>query len=80
MNLKMVYRLHRRSGGRCASVVVVSARWVRRRRWRSRRSPTSVGPSTLCQILWPAAGASVCLGVNDDYSRECLACIVDTSL
>ena len=29
---------------------------------------------------WPAAVDSACVGVIEDYSRECLARIVDTSL
>lgn len=36
-------------------------------------SPTSVAGSAI-------AGSRSCSGVIDDYSRECLACIVDTSL
>ncbi len=44
------------------------------------QGPTSAGASTSCRMRSTTAGASRVLAVVDDFTRECLATVVDTSL
>ncbi len=80
VNHKKVYRLYReeklsvrKRGGRKRALGT-------RAPLSFRRAATSVGASTSCRTLCAMAGGSACLAIVDDFTRECLALIVDTSL
>jgi len=80
MNPKKVYRLYRekrltvrKRGGRKRAL----GTWARRR---FRKNSTSAGRSTMRSDALACGRRFRMLNVIDDYSRECLACIVDTSL
>ena len=81
LNHKKLFRLYREE------------RLVVRQAWRSQagfgntgadddrhRVRTSAGAWTSSPTYWPTAAASGCLTVVDDFTRECLALVVDTSL
>ena len=77
MNLKKVYRLYREER---LTVRKRSGRSARGHRWRFHKKPTSTGRSTTRSDALACGRRFRMLNVIDDYSRECLACIVDTSL
>ena len=62
------------------------ARWAqagdraRRRRWRCRRRPNQRWSLDFVSDTFATAGGSGSLRVVDDFTRECLALVADTSL
>ena len=69
-----------RNGSRCASEAGASGRSARVPRCCSPGTATSAGRSISSRMHWPTAGGFRILAVVDDFSRECLALVVDTSL
>ena len=80
LNHKKLHSFPSRSGCRCAVAAAASEHSAPERRWPCRTGRTSAGRSISCTISSATAGALVILAVVDDFTRECLALVADTSL
>ena len=81
MNQKRFRRLYLgRRSCRCAGVAAANGRWACGRRSNCQVVPTSAGRWISCPTASPTAGASASSAVVNDFTRESLALIPDTSL
>ena len=80
VNWKKLYRVYREERLTVRKRAAVSGLWGPERRWRSRRGRTSGGAFDFVSDTLVDGRRFRILCVIDDYSRECLAVIVDNSL
>ncbi len=80
MNHKKLRRLYREERLQVRRRGGASGRWARGRRWRCRRAPISAGAWTSCPMRFADGRRFRILAIVDDFTRECLALVADTSL